>query len=170
MAPGSPYRLRNTPKRSSKLLESLYADYRASPTPRTPRSRPYAKSRPNRGRTGPRAVDIESDADVIVSETDDDDQPSKNTQYRGGQIRDGRRRAPKASRMALPNFIWVVWDRIPGYVADDRDTQRRAPYWNYGVPIRYKRDTSQWYLCISSLGDLDQVSQDPFTQSQQSIF
>ncbi|KAF2728780.1 hypothetical protein EJ04DRAFT_528368 [Polyplosphaeria fusca] len=100
MAPGSPYGMRNTPKWSSKLIESQSADHRASPTPRTPRSCRTHKTRP---------VDIESDNDLIIPKTDDDDQPPKNNQYRGGEIREARRKAPKASRIPHINYDWVWW-------------------------------------------------------------
>ncbi|KAF2734267.1 hypothetical protein EJ04DRAFT_552806 [Polyplosphaeria fusca] len=110
MAPGSPYGLRNTPRRSSKLIESQSADYRASPTPQTPRSRRPPKPRPGRGRTrlDTIPVDIESDNDVVIPETDDDDQPSKNAQYRGGEIRKARQKVGYTLQTAPLIRYWSV--------------------------------------------------------------
>ncbi|KAF2728900.1 cytochrome P450 [Polyplosphaeria fusca] len=68
-------------------------DYRASPTPATPRSRRTPKSRAARGRTHP--ADIEIDTDVLIPETDDDDQPAKGAQSHGG-TQESRQRSPSA--------------------------------------------------------------------------
>ncbi|KAF2731000.1 hypothetical protein EJ04DRAFT_526454 [Polyplosphaeria fusca] len=144
MAHNSPYGFRNTPMKSSKLIKSQYVDYRASPTPATPRSRRTPKSCTTRGRTHP--ADIELDTNVLIPETDDDDQPAKGAQsHRGTQ--ESRQRHPTAPRIYDFQYDWVRFDRIPGYLADDLSVRRSSAVWLYGVPIPRRQDKIHWYLC-----------------------
>ena len=49
--------------------------------------------------------------------------------------------------MAEFDYDWVNYDKIPGYLADERQVRRRAGYWLYGVPLQRVEDNTQWYLC-----------------------
>ncbi|KAF2726672.1 hypothetical protein EJ04DRAFT_571065 [Polyplosphaeria fusca] len=147
----SQYRLRATPKKSSRLMESQLADYtvddRASPTPTTPRSRRTPRNRADRRRT--RSVVTDSDNEVPAHEVDDGSQPPTSAQPHGG-THQAHRRPPKKARFTEFTYGWVNYEEIPGYLADTRVTRqihRSALYWLYGVPIQNRQDKTYHFLC-----------------------
>ncbi|KAF2730738.1 hypothetical protein EJ04DRAFT_526669 [Polyplosphaeria fusca] len=119
-------RLRNTPRRASRLSMPQIIPSRASPLPISTPSRRRADRR--------RPINILSDSDASAYETDSSQGPSRGPQFHG-RTREARRRASKVPRIAQFEYNWVNFDRIPGYTADERQVRRRASYWLYGVPL-----------------------------------
>ncbi|KAF2728281.1 hypothetical protein EJ04DRAFT_528769 [Polyplosphaeria fusca] len=135
MSQDSLRRLVNTPRRSPRISTPQISPSRASPSPIGP---------PLRRRTDRRRpITILSDNEDPAPEVID----ASGSSQSHTALQQGLQQARKKPRISQFDYSWVVDARIPGYIADERQTRRTSGYWLYGVPLVRRDDGTHWYLC-----------------------